>query len=120
DVLLASIEGGDATGCDSLDGPVLRAVAVDQSPLGNNPRSNPATYTKVFDRIRNTFARATRKPASLFTFNRPEGACAACEGMGAVEVRLRFLYPAWVECESCAGSRYNADAIAATLDGMSI
>src|SRR5207249_2403326 len=74
DVVLASVTEGHPVGCVALDGPALRPVMVDQSPIGNNPRSNPATYTKVFDRIRTTFAKATGASASAFSFNRPEGA----------------------------------------------
>jgi excinuclease UvrABC ATPase subunit len=69
DVVLASVEEGKAIGCDGIDGPSLRPVMVDQSPIGNNPRSNPATYTKVLDRIRNTFAKATGVSASAFSFS---------------------------------------------------
>lgn len=82
DVLLASIRDKAPIGCSTFDAPKVRAVAVDQKPLGNNPRSNPATYTKVFDRIRDGFATETGRSASEFTFNRAEGACPECEGWG--------------------------------------
>jgi excinuclease ABC subunit A len=111
DVLLASAAEGRPVGCEAMEGPVSRALAVDQSPLGNNPRSNPATYTKVFDRIRDLFATAIGASPSLFTFNRAEGACPTCEGMGAVEVSLRYLAPIWVECEACRGGRYRPEAL---------
>ena len=120
DVVLASAGDGRPVGCDAFEGPALRALAVDQSPLGNNPRSNPATYTKVFDRIRSVFAKATGASVSTFTFNRTEGACQVCEGMGAIEVKMRYLASAWVECEACDGTRYKPEVLDLRLDGLSI
>ena len=120
DVLMASLRDNTAIGCSSFDAPELRVIAVDQSPLGKNPRSNPATYTKVFDRIRDVFADATGRSASEFTFNRSEGACVECEGMGSVEVAVRFVASAWVPCEACEGRRYRPEVLEATWSGMSI
>lgn len=124
DVVLTSAAEGKPVGCEAMEGPVSRAIAVDQSPLGNNPRSNPATYTKVFDRIRDLFAARTGASPSLFTFNRAEGACPNCEGMGAVEVSLRYLAPIWVDCEVCRGSRYRPEALERRIEigegGLSI
>ncbi|MEV5966043.1 ATP-binding cassette domain-containing protein [Kribbella sp. NPDC051952] len=120
EVLLASLRETEPVGCAAFDAPVLRTVAVDQAPLGNNPRSNPATYTKVFDRIREVFAEATGRSASDFTFNRAEGACPECEGMGSVEIRLGDLAPIWVPCEGCEGRRYRPEVLEATWDGRSI
>ena len=112
DVVLASAEANKPVGCDAFEGDVPRALAVDQSPIGKNPRSNPATYTKVLDRIRDVFAKATDASPSMFTFNRPEGACPECEGMGAVEVVLRYLVSNWIECEACDGTRFKPEALA--------
>ena len=122
DVLLASLLDRNAgpSGCDRFEAPPMRAIAVDQKPLGNNPRSNPATYTKVFDRIRAVFADATGRPASEFTFNRPEGACPDCEGMGAIEVELRYVASVWVPCEACGGNRYRPEVLDSTWSGRSI
>ena len=120
DVLLASLRERGAVGCTSFAAPAVRAIAVDQSPLGNNPRSNPATYTKVFDRIREVFAAETGRPASEFTFNRAEGACPDCEGMGAVEIAVRFVASAWVPCETCEGRRFRPETLEATWAGASI
>jgi excinuclease ABC subunit A len=120
DVLLASVGQRAPVGCAAFDAPALRAIAVDQKPLGNNPRSNPATYTKVFDRIRNVFADSTGRSPSDFTFNRPEGACPGCEGMGAVEVGLRYVASVWVPCEACGGDRYRGEVLGATWSGLSI
>ena len=120
DVLLASIREHAPIGCATFDAPAVRAIAVDQKPLGNNPRSNPATYTKVFDRIRDVFANETGRSASEFTFNRAEGACPECEGMGAVAISLSYLAPIWVPCEACEGRRYRPEVLEATWSGLSI
>ncbi|WP_152361998.1 ATP-binding cassette domain-containing protein [Microlunatus speluncae] len=120
DVLLESLRSKGPVGCAAFEAPKVRAIAVDQKPLGNNPRSNPATYTKVFDRIRDVFAEQTGRPASEFTFNRPEGACPECEGMGSIAISLSDLAPIWVPCESCAGRRYRPEVLAATWAGRSI
>ncbi|TCO51365.1 excinuclease ABC subunit A [Kribbella antiqua] len=120
DVLLASIRAHAPIGCATYEAPAVRAIAVDQKPLGNNPRSNPATYTKVFDRIRDVFANETGRSASEFTFNRAEGACPECEGMGAVAISLGELAPIWVPCEDCEGRRYRPEVLEATWKGLSI
>jgi excinuclease ABC subunit A len=120
DVLLASLTSGDAQGCAAIDAPRLRAIAVDQAPLGNNPRSNPATYTKVFDRIRTLFAHESGRSASEFTFNRPEGACEECEGMGAIEVKLPYVASTWITCDACDGTRYRPESLTVTWSGRSI
>ncbi len=111
DVVLASVEAGRAVDCDGFEGDVPRALAVDQSPIGNNPRSNPATYTKVLDKIRDLFAKATGASPSIFTFNREEGACPECEGMGAVEISLRYIASTWIECEACDGTRFRPETL---------
>ncbi|MEX2394700.1 MAG: ATP-binding cassette domain-containing protein, partial [Actinomycetota bacterium] len=120
DVMLASIDAGEATGCESIDTPKLRAIAVDQSPLGNNPRSNPATYTKLFDRVRTVFANATGRSVSEFTFNRTEGACPDCEGMGAIEIQLPYVAATWVTCEACEGRRYKPEVLESRWNGLTI
>ena len=86
DVLVASLSEGKPVGCRAIEGPPIKPVFVDQSPIGHNPRSNPATYTKLADIIRDLFASGTGLSPSHFSFNRPEGACPTCEGMGAQEV----------------------------------
>jgi excinuclease ABC subunit A len=122
DVLAASLDRGEPVGCSALAGPRLRTVVVDQSPIGRNPRSNPATYSGLATRIRDLFARAGGLPPSTFSFNRPEGACPACEGMGAVELSHRFLMPTWLTCEACDGRRFRAKSLAVRveLDGRSL
>jgi excinuclease ABC subunit A len=106
EVLVPSVHSGRAVGCRSVDTPPLAPVAVDQSPIGVNPRSNPATYTGLADLLRRFYAQTTGLGASHFSFNRGEGACPACEGMGAVEVRMRYLPSTWVRCEECGGRRF--------------
>ncbi|TCC44798.1 ATP-binding cassette domain-containing protein [Kribbella pittospori] len=120
DVLLASLRKRGPIGCTAFAAPVTRARAVDQAPLGNNPRSNPATYTKVLDRIRDVFANETGRSASEFTFNRAEGACPDCEGMGSVAIGLSYLAPIWVRCEACDGQRYRPEVLEATWADRSI
>jgi excinuclease ABC subunit A len=116
DVLLASLDAGEPVGCAVAEAPNLRTVFVDQSPIGRNPRSNPATYTGLAPRIRAIFARSTGMPASAFSFNRSEGACEVCAGMGAVEVRLAHLPSEWITCESCHGRRFNDDVLHAAAE----
>jgi excinuclease ABC subunit A len=114
-VLVPSLEGGVPTGCRAVEGPVTRAILVDQSPIGCNPRSNPATYTKLSDVIRELYAGVTGLSASHFSFNRPEGACPTCKGMGAVEVKMQYLYSVWIRCSDCEGQRFNEEVLAARI-----
>ncbi len=86
---------------------------VDQSPIGRNPRSNPATYTKLADIIRDLFATVTGLSPSHFSFNRPEGACPTCGGLGAVEVAMRYLPSTWIPCADCDGQRFTDEVLAA-------
>jgi excinuclease ABC subunit A len=119
-VLLASVQAGAARGCRDVEGPRSRPVEVDQSPIGRNPRSNPATYTGLAGRIRAVFARATGLPSAAFSFNRPDGACSTCGGIGSVEITLPHLPSEWVTCEACQGRRFTdevLDARAPLADG---
>ena len=92
-----------------------KPVMVDQSPIGRNPRSNPATYTKLADLIRDLFAAASGLSASHFSFNRPEGACPTCHGLGAVEIAMRYLPPTWVPCVDCGGERFTEEVLSARV-----
>ncbi|MCZ6889335.1 MAG: ATP-binding cassette domain-containing protein [Gammaproteobacteria bacterium] len=107
DVLVESLARGTAVGCEKIEGFEGTALLIDQSPIGRNPRSNPATYTKLADVIRDGFAAATDLTASHFTFNRKEGACPECEGLGAIEIKMRYLPSTWVQCEACEGRRFS-------------
>jgi excinuclease ABC subunit A len=113
DVLHASLSKKEAHGCRQIEGALLKSVMVDQSPIGRNPRSNPATYTKLSDVIRDTFAQFTGLSASHFSFNRPEGACPTCKGMGAVEVKMRYLPSTWIPCLDCDGQRFSEQVLSA-------
>ncbi len=113
EVLFPSLTEGRPVGCRAVEGPPIHPLLVDQEPIGRNPRSNPATYTKLADLIRDCFAAATGLSASHFSFNRPEGACPTCQGMGALEVRLRYLPPAWITCSDCEGKRFSDEVLAA-------
>jgi len=98
---------------------------VDQTPLGRSPRSNPVTYLKAFDPIRELFAatpEARRRglTAADFSFNTPGGRCEACGGDGRVRVDLQFLADAWLVCESCSGRRYRAPVLQARWRAKSI
>jgi excinuclease ABC subunit A len=102
-----------------------KVIVIDQSPIGKTPRSNPATYTKVFDEIRRVFA--DTKEAKLrgykpgrFSFNLKGGRCEACEGDGLIKIEMNFLPDVYVECEECHGSRYNRETLEVKYKGKSI
>ena len=95
------------------------AVVIDQSAVGRSSRSNPATYTKVFDLIRMEFAEATSKDASLFTFN-GEGACPKCKGTGKLHVDMFFLEDVTMVCDECEGRRYKPDVLEIKYKGKNI
>ena len=104
---------------------INKVIVVDQQPLGNTPASNPATYTGVFDSIRELFARLPEakvrgyRPAR-FSFNRPGGRCDDCEGDGQKCIQMHFLPDVWVECETCRGKRYNRETLGVKYRGRSI
>ncbi len=114
-VLVPSLNQGTPIGCEGLEGPPVKAVLVDQTPIGKNPRSNPATYTKLADIVRDFYAEATGLSRSQFSFNRPEGACPACQGLGATEVKMRYLPSLWIPCAACEGQRFNEATRAAAV-----
>ncbi len=115
-VLVPTLTKKKPIGCEGIEGPSIRPVMVDQSPIGKNPRSNPATYTKLSDIIRDLYAEATSLSRSHFSFNRPEGACPTCKGLGATEIKMRYLPSLWVPCASCDGQRFNDEVLAATVE----
>jgi excinuclease ABC subunit A len=99
-----------------LDKPVDKVIVIDQSPIGKTPRSNPATYTKVFDEIRKIFAETSEaklrgyKPGR-FSFNVKGGRCEACGGDGVIKIEMNFLPDVYVECEECKSKRYNKETL---------
>ncbi|MCH7685154.1 MAG: excinuclease ABC subunit UvrA, partial [Planctomycetes bacterium] len=104
---------------------VNKVIVVDQRPLGNTPASNPATYTGMFEYIRDLFSRLPDakvrgyRPAR-FSFNRSGGRCDDCEGHGQKCIEMHFLPDVWIECETCRGQRYNAETLAVKYRGKSI
>lgn len=112
---------------DRIDGmdQLGKAVVVDQSPVGRNPRSNPATFTGLFDPIRDLFAqlplsRQRGYGSGRFSFNTRGGRCENCEGAGRLKIEMNFLPDAWVECTSCGGRRFNRETLEVTFKGKSI
>ena len=112
---------GKVTGLDQLD----KVIHVDQAPIGRTPRSNPATYTGVFDRIRTLFADTLEAKArgylpGRFSFNVKGGRCEACSGDGTIKIEMNFLPDVYVACEVCGGARYNRDTLAVHYKGKNI
>lgn len=115
-VLVPSLKKGKPVGCKKIESPKIKPMMVDQSPIGRNPRSNPATYTKLSDTIRELFAEATGLSKSYFSFNRPEGACPDCKGIGASEIKMRYLPSIWISCSTCEGQRFNEKVLSSLVD----
>ena len=108
-------------GIDAID----KVIDMDQSPIGRTPRSNPATYTGVFDSIRKLFAAAPESKVrgyqpGRFSFNVPGGRCEACSGDGTIKIEMHFLPDVYVPCEVCKGNRYNRDTLEITFKGKNI
>ena len=105
--------------------PIERIVAIDQTPIGRTPRSNPATYTKIFDEIRNIFAmtpdaRKRGYKPGRFSFNVRGGRCEACGGDGQIRVEMHFLPDIYVTCDVCGGRRYNHETLEVRYKGLNI
>ncbi|CAD6492562.1 MAG: UvrABC system protein A [Candidatus Argoarchaeum ethanivorans] len=106
-------------------GEVDRVIVINQSPIGKTPRSNPATYTKVFDEIRKIFSETREakikgfKPGR-FSFNVRGGRCEACSGDGVIKIEMNFLPDVYVECEECSGKRYNRETLEIKYKGKSV
>ena len=115
---------GKHKGIDGLEY-IDKVIDIDQSPIGRTPRSNPATYTGVFDAIRNVFAqtqeaRVRGYKAGRFSFNIKGGRCEACSGDGIIKIEMHFLPDVYVPCEVCKGKRYNRETLEVKYKGKSI
>lgn len=109
------------SGIENLD----KVIDIDQSPIGRTPRSNPATYTGVFDMIRDLFAATTEAKAKgyakgRFSFNVKGGRCESCSGDGIIKIEMHFLPDVYVPCEVCGGKRYNRETLEVKYKGKSI
>ena len=111
----------DVSGLEHID----KVIAIDQSPIGRTPRSNPATYTGLFTLIRDLFARLPESEIrgyqkGRFSFNVKGGRCETCKGAGIVKLEMNFLPDVYVECETCKGKRYNAETLQVRYKGKNI
>lgn len=111
----------EVAGMDYVD----KVIAIDQSPIGRNPRSNPATYIKLFDEIRDLFCQLPESKArgykpGRFSFNVKEGSCPQCEGMGMVKIDMDFMEDAWVDCSLCKGKRFDHETLSVFYKGKTI
>ena len=102
-----------------------KVIVVDQTPIGRTPRSNPATYTGIFNQIRDLFAKLPSSKirgygAGRFSFNIKGGRCEKCQGDGLIRIEMHFLPPVYVTCESCGGKRYNRETLEIAYKGMNI
>src|SRR5205814_597966 len=109
------------TGLDQVD----KIINIDQSPIGRTPRSNPATYTGVFDQIRDLFSRTQEARArgykpGRFSFNVKGGRCEVCRGDGQIKIEMHFLPDVYVPCEQCHGRRYNRETLEVRFKGKTI
>ena len=120
----ARIRSGSFASMDGID-ELDKVICIDQSPIGRTPRSNPATYTGVFNDIRDLFAqtpdaKAHGYAAGRFSFNVKGGRCEACEGDGIIKIEMHFLPDIYVPCEVCKGRRYNRETLEVHYKGKSI
>ena len=120
----AKLRPGSHDGIDGLAA-IDKIISIDQSPIGRTPRSNPATYTGVFDHIRQLFAqtqeaRARGYKPGRFSFNVKGGRCEVCRGDGQIKIEMHFLPDVYVPCEQCHGKRYNRETLEVRFKGKSI
>lgn len=123
-LMKSELKGGPYTafsGIEFLD----KVISIDQSPIGRTPRSNPSTYTKIFDEIRRLFATLPESKAKgwkegRFSFNVKEGSCPECGGMGMIQIDMDFLEPAFEECPVCHGFRFDKETLSVRWKGKSI
>ncbi len=127
--LCNQLQGGELTigKCKSIEGidQIDKIIAIDQTPIGRNPRSNPATYIKLFDDIRDLFtelpeSRARGYKPGRFSFNVKEGTCSRCLGLGMVKIDMDFLEAAWIDCPACNGRRFDHETLSVLYRGKNI
>ena len=133
DILLQSLEGyfsksklkpishNEITGLENID----KVIAIDQSPIGRTPRSNPATYIGVFTPIRDLYANTELSKErgyapGQFSFNVADGRCFACDGDGVKKIEMQFLSDVYVKCDECKGKRYNSETLSVLFKGKNI
>jgi excinuclease ABC subunit A len=126
-ILTKALSGHPGGTYDSLEGQqyIDRVIVIDQSPIGRTPRSNPATYTGLFDPIRKVFAstpeaRMRGYQPGRFSFNVKGGRCEACQGQGILKIEMHFLPDVYVPCEVCKGKRYNRETLEVRFKGNTI
>ena len=110
---------------EGIEGNIDKIIDIDQSPIGRTPRSNPATYTGVFDDIRDLYASTNEAKLrgykkGRFSFNVKGGRCEACSGDGILKIEMHFLPDVYVPCEVCKGKRYNRETLEVKYKGKSI
>jgi len=108
-------------GTEAID----KVIAIDQSPIGRNPRSNPATYIKLFDEIRDLYSQLPESKArgykpGRFSFNVKEGSCSRCEGMGQIKIDMDFMEETWMDCPLCKTKRFDAETLSVLFKGKNI
>ena len=116
---------GGAIGSITVPDDVRRVTLIDQSPIGKTPRSNPATYTKIFDYVRQLFAQSQDSrirgyTTGRFSFNVKGGRCEACQGDGQIKIEMQFLPDVYVTCDVCHGKRYNQETLEVQYKGLNI
>jgi excinuclease ABC subunit A len=118
------VKPGDHIACDGIEC-FDKVIDIDQSPIGRTPRSNPATYTKLFDHIRELYsqtpdAKVRGYKPGRFSFNVRGGRCETCKGDGTIKIEMHFLPDVYVPCETCKGKRYNRETLEVRFKGKSI
>ena len=119
-----TVRPGDHDAIDGID-QLDKVIDIDQSPIGRTPRSNPATYTGVFDHIRELFSQTKESKVrgyqpGRFSFNVKGGRCEACKGDGTLKIEMHFLPDVYVPCEVCGGKRYNRETLEVRFKGKHI
>ena len=120
-IVRSQVNTNSVTGIEHIE----RLIDIDQSPIGRTPRSNPATYTGVFDDIRDLFAQTNEAKIrgykkGRFSFNVKGGRCEACSGDGIIKIEMHFLPDVYVPCEVCHGTRYNSETLEVRYKGKNI